>query len=48
VRGYTKPVTTVKLVIKAVHRGTSAGDTCIARVELRAKLAKKPQIRGAR
>jgi hypothetical protein len=48
VRGYTKPVTTVKLVIKGVHRGTSAGDTCVARVELRAKLAKKPQIRGAR
>ena len=48
VRGYTKPVTTVKLVIKAVHRGTSAGDTCISRVELRAKLAKKPQIKGSR
>jgi hypothetical protein len=48
VRGYTKPVTTVKLVIKAVHRGTSAGDTCISRVDLRAKLAKKPQIQGAR
>ena len=48
VRGYTKPVTTVKLVIKAVHRGTSPGDTCISRVELRAKLAKKPQISGAR
>jgi hypothetical protein len=48
VRGYAKPVTTLKLVIKAVHRGTSAGDTCISRVELRAKLAKKPQIQGAR
>jgi hypothetical protein len=48
VRDYAKPVTTVKLVIKAVHRGTSAGDTCILRVELRAKLAKKPQIRGSR
>lgn len=48
VRGYTKPVTTVRLVIKAVHRGTSAGDTSISRVELRAKLAKKPQIKGAR
>jgi hypothetical protein len=48
VRGYTKPVTTVKLVIKAVHRGTGAGDTCISRVELRAKLAKKPQIKGSR
>lgn len=48
VRGYTKPVTTVKLVIKAVHRGTSAGDTCISQVELRAKLAKKPEIKGSR
>lgn len=48
VRGYTKPVTTVRLVIKAVHRGTSAGDTSISCVELRAKLAKKPQIKGAR
>jgi hypothetical protein len=48
VRGYTKPVTTLKLVIKAVHRGTSAGDTCISRVELRTKLAKKPQIQGSR
>jgi len=48
VRGYMKPVTTAKLVIKAVHRGTSAGDTCISRVDLRAKLAKKPQIHSAR
>lgn len=48
VRGYTKPVTTVKLVIKAVHRGTSAGVTCISRVELRAKLAKKPEVKGSR
>jgi hypothetical protein len=48
VRGYAKPVATVKLVIKAVHRGTSARDTCISRLELRAKLAKKPQISGAR
>jgi hypothetical protein len=48
VRGYTKPVTTVRLVIKAVHHGTSAGDTSISCVELRAKLAKKPQIQGAR
>jgi hypothetical protein len=48
VRGYTKPVNSVKLVIKAVHRGTSARDTCISRVELRAKLEKKPEIKGAR
>lgn len=48
VRGYTKPVTTVKLVIKGVHRGTKDRDTCIAQVEVRAKLEKKPEIRGAR
>ena len=48
VRGYTKPVNTVKLVIKAVHRGTAARDTCISRVTLRAKLAQKPKITPAR
>jgi hypothetical protein len=48
VRGYAKPVSVVKLVIKAVHRGTAAHDTCISRVELRAKLSKKPEIRPAR
>jgi hypothetical protein len=48
VRGYTKPVDAVKLVIKAVHRGTVARDTCISLVELRAKLSKKPKIQPAR
>jgi hypothetical protein len=48
VRGYTKPVTAVKLVIKAVHPGTSAHDTCISRVELRAKLSEKPKFQPAR
>ncbi len=48
VRGYAKPVSSVKLVIKKVHRGTSYRDTCISRVALRAKLAKKPQITPAR
>ena len=48
VRGYTKPVTTVKLVIKAVHRGSSAQDTCISRVELRGRLSQKPKINPAR
>ena len=47
VRGYTKPVNNVKLVIKKVHPGTS-GDTCISHVELRTKLAQKPKIQGAR
>lgn len=48
VRGYTKPVNTVKLVIKKVHAGSSGHDTAIERVELRAKLAKKPEIQSAR
>jgi hypothetical protein len=48
VRDYTKPVNKVKLVIKGVHRGTQFRDTCISLVELRAPLAKKPEIQGAR
>jgi hypothetical protein len=48
VRDYTKPVNTVKLVIKGVHRGTQFRDTCISLVELRAPLSKKPEIQGAR
>jgi len=48
VRGYTKPVNTVKLTIKKVHAGSGGHDTAIERVELRAKLAKKPEIKGAR
>lgn len=48
VRGYAKPVKEVKLVIKAVHRGTKARDTCVAQVEVRAKLDKKPEFRQAR
>jgi hypothetical protein len=48
VREYTKPVTAVKLVIKAVHPGASAHDTCISRVELRAKLSEKPKFQPAR
>ncbi len=48
VRDYTKPVNKVKLVIKGVHRGTQSHDTCISLVELRAPLAKKPEVHGAR
>lgn len=48
VRGYAKPVKDMKLVIKAVHRGTKARDTCMAWVEVRAKLEKKPEIQHAR
>jgi hypothetical protein len=48
VRDYTKPVNKIKLVIKAVHRGTEFHDTCISLVQLRAPLAKKPEVRGAR
>lgn len=48
VRDYAKPVSTVKLTIKGVHRGTAARDTCIAAVELRGKLSEKPEINPAR
>ena len=48
VRNYTKPVKKVKLVIKAVHRGTESHDTCISLVQLRAALATKPEVKGAR
>jgi hypothetical protein len=48
VRGYMKPVNTVKLVIKKVHAGTDNHDTCIAQVQLRGKLSQKPKIQGAR
>jgi hypothetical protein len=48
VASYAKPVNTVKLVIKKVHAASSGRDTAIEHVELRAKLAKKPEIKGAR
>jgi hypothetical protein len=48
VRDYTKPVNKVKFVIKGVHRGTQFRGTCISLVELRAPLAKKPEIQPAR
>src|SRR5262245_48694318 len=48
VRDYGKPVNTIKLMIKGVHRGTQFRDTCISLVELRAPLTKKPEIQGAR
>jgi hypothetical protein len=48
VRDYTKPVNKIKLAIKGVYRGKQFRDTCISLVELRAPLAKKPEIRPAR
>jgi hypothetical protein len=48
VREYSKPVQTVKLTIKSVHRGSAARDTCISSVELRGKLSEKPKIQPAR
>lgn len=48
VRDYGKPVNKIKLVIKGVHRGTQFHDTCISLIELRAVLAKKPEIQPAR
>jgi hypothetical protein len=48
VRDYTKPVSKIKLVIKGVYHGTQFRDTCVSLVELRAPLAKKPEIQPAR
>lgn len=48
VRDYAEPVKTVKLVIKGVHRGTAARDTCISDVRLKGKLAQKPKFQPAR
>jgi hypothetical protein len=48
VRDYTKPINKIRLVIKGVHRGTQFRDTCISLLELRAPLAKKPEIQPAR
>jgi hypothetical protein len=48
VRGYAKPVNTVKLVIKAVHRGAGARDTCVSQLELRGKLSEKPKFQPSR
>jgi len=47
IRDYPKPVGTAKLMIKKVHPGTTH-DTCISRVELRARLSKKPEVSPAR
>ena len=44
VRGYSKPVEKIKMVIKAVHHGTQFQDTCISLVTLRSKLSKKPKM----
>jgi hypothetical protein len=48
VRDYAKPVNTVKLTIKGVHKGTAARDTCISSLTLRGKLSEKPKITPAR
>lgn len=48
VRDYAAPAKTIKLVIKAVHRGTAARDTCISEIRLKGKLATKPQVHPAR
>ena len=48
VRDYDQPVKTVKLTIKAVHRGTAARDTCISSIRLKGKLAEKPTFHPAR
>ena len=42
--GYDKPVRTVRLRINKVYRGTKYQDTCLTRVYLKTKLAKKPKL----
>ncbi len=42
--GYDKPVKTVRLRINKVYRGTKYQDTCLTRVYLKTKLAKKPKL----
>jgi hypothetical protein len=48
VRGYSKPVEKIKMVIKAIHRGTQVQDhslvELISSVGLRAKLTKEPKM----
>ena len=48
IRDYAKPVNTVKLTIKGVHKGTAARDTCISSLALRGRLSEKPTITHAR
>lgn len=48
VRGYTKPVRTVKLVVTGIHPGSAPLNACISSVRFSAKLAKMPKIRPAR
>jgi hypothetical protein len=48
VRDYSKLVDTMKLTIKAVHRGTATRDTCISLLELRGKLTQKPKLHPSR
>lgn len=48
VQNYAKPVNKIKMVIKAVYRGTQSHDTCISLVQLRAALKERPVIKHAR
>ena len=48
VRGYDAPVKTIKMTIKAVHRGSAARDTCISTVRLRGKIAERPKVQPSR
>lgn len=45
---YAPPVKTIKLVIKAVHPGSAAHDTCISAIRLKGKLTEKPTVHPAR
>lgn len=48
IRGYTQPVSKIRLTIKQVYPGKRFEDTCISRVGLVTPLAKKPKLTLAR
>lgn len=48
VKGYDKPVETVELIIADVYPGSQHRDTCVAQLNLVARLAQEPKRYGAR
>ncbi|BCU76361.1 hypothetical protein llg_10760 [Luteolibacter sp. LG18] len=48
IKGYDKPVKSVKLVIRGVYKGKKWQDTCISSVMLHEMLDKEPKVQGAR
>jgi hypothetical protein len=48
IRGYTKPVSRIRITIREVRPGTKYDDTCITHVALYERLAKPPERYGSR